>query len=165
MLSSETDLVEQDDALLICIGNVLRGDDGLAAALEPELAAHRCNVIVAHQLVPELAWPLSQARLAIFIDAAIDLRAGRVRCRRVDPSTAAAQRLCHHHDAAALLRLTQTVYGRAPQSWEISVGGQSWNCGESLSPPVVAALRRVLRLVDALLARHSFNRSSRERSA
>ena len=61
--------------LIIGYGNPLRGDDGLGWQVASELA--KCvdaliSVVAVHQLTPELAEPVSDADLVIFVDSSCD---------------------------------------------------------------------------------------------
>ena len=66
--------------LVLGYGNILRTDDGIGwrvaecLADDPRLAG--VSVIGCHQLTPELALDLSQASLAILVDAAVGPAAG-----------------------------------------------------------------------------------------
>ena len=66
-------------ALIIGYGNPLRGDDGLGWRAAEQLAEiipqSEAEVIACHQLTPELAEPISRARLVIFIDMSLELAA------------------------------------------------------------------------------------------
>lgn len=57
----------------------------------------------------------------------------------------------HVFDAGALLGLTQLLYGRAPRTWLVTIGGCQWDRPDELSAPVWQAVRRVC---DALRAAH-----------
>ena len=143
--------------VVICVGNPLRGDDAVgpraAAALEPA-GGDWYELLVAHQLAPEMALPLSRARLAIVIDAATDLAPGVIRRRRIGrplrPAPGGA--LGHHHDIDSLLSMARSAFGGAAETWELTVGGQSWELGRPLSPVVSAAIPRVLHNVDLIIA-------------
>src|SRR5262245_41264787 len=63
-----------DGVLVIGYGNTLRGEDGIGPAVAEEVAARGLpgvRVIVAHQLTPELAADIADARLVVFVDAAV----------------------------------------------------------------------------------------------
>jgi hypothetical protein len=44
------------------------------------------------------------------------------------------------------------AFGRAPEAWAITVGGLAWEYGQRLSPPVRAAVPRVLHEIDLIVA-------------
>ena len=135
--------------LIIGYGNPLRGDDGFgwqaaqqyAAVLTPPLV----NVMACHQLTPELAEPISQADLVIFLDADAHGPPGRLSCRSIAAQPTGAGALSHH--------LTpQTLYGGNPAAVVLSISGAYFGYGERLSPAVNDALPGVLQHVRALAA-------------
>lgn len=138
--------------LIIGIGNPLRGDDGLGWKVADELSCElSCeprrddvHVLATHQLTPELAELASQADRVLFIDAAQSGPPGTMTCRRVLPD-APAVRLSHALSPAALLSMTEKLYGRSPAACLLTLAGDSFSPGESLSPAVAAALP-VLRM-------------------
>jgi hydrogenase maturation protease len=139
----------RDGLLLVAYGNRLRGDDGVAwhvadrvlAALAGEAAA-RLRTITAHQLTPELADAVADAGIVVFVDAACDRPPGAVVVRPVAPAPGPTAGLTHHHyDPPMVLRLAREVHGRAPaEAWLVTVGAGSFDCGETLSPTVAAAV-------------------------
>ncbi|MEI7645614.1 MAG: hydrogenase maturation protease [Chloroflexales bacterium] len=138
--------------IIIGYGSTLRGDD--AAGPRVATAAARWDLacvytIVAHQLTPELAEPLAQARLAIFVDARAG--AGGVRLRPLSPATALSSLGMHIGDPAALLALALALYGRAPRAWLITLPAHSFDLGAALSPhtrrSLAVARRRIRRLL------------------
>jgi len=162
--------------LVIGYGNPLRGDDAFGWHVAKKIAIPDCQVLTCHQLTPELAEPLSQAGLAIFIDATVERRAERLKCQMwgeppacdsaVVPSnvcerphkpaqTAGSQawRLTPHHVGIdALLSLARDLYGRSPAAYVISAVGEAFDCGETLSPAVAAVLDSAVNLVAQLIA-------------
>ena len=159
MRSRETDdTCEQiRRVLVIGYGNPLRSDDGLGQVIAERVAesarSEAINVIVAHQLTPELAEPISRATLVIFVDAAADMPAGRIKVAPVVADAhGAAGSLGHHCDPPRLLATAEKLYGRAPEAWAIFVGGASWDLAESLSPAVERLVPRLLHDVELLIA-------------
>jgi hydrogenase maturation protease len=131
-------------ALIIGYGNPLRGDDGLgwhvAHALEREGYGEDVEIIACHQLTPELAEPVSQAELVVFVDARWDGTPGSCADQTVVPRSAEAGSFSHACDPAALLGWGKDLYGGCPQAVMLSVTGESFAHGEGLSPRVLAAL-------------------------
>jgi len=138
--------------LVIGYGNTLRRDDGVgprvAAAVE-ELRLPGVRTVSCPQLTPELADPLSRAAAAVFVDAAVD-HPGQVRMRRIDPS-GSSQILAHAADPRILLALARDAFGRAPESWLLTVPVEDLDFGEQLS---LAARRGLTRAVQEVLAIH-----------
>jgi hydrogenase maturation protease len=105
------------------------------------------EILCLHQLTPELMEPLSQAEVAIFIDAAAKGEPGNLVERRVDPNTAAGAAFTHHASPEALLVGARTLYGRAPEAVMISVAGADFSLGAELSPAVSRCLGEVVATV------------------
>ena len=139
---------EVDGLLIIGYGNPIRGDDGAGAYAVRALRRRGFPGIETHQLTPELAGPLSRARLAVFIDADTTLAPGQV---RVTPVAGAGEAPFEHHASpGAILRLTREVHGRAPDALRIGIGGESFELGEKLSHAARRAVRETLALVQRL---------------
>jgi hydrogenase maturation protease len=141
--------------LIIGYGNTLRSDDALGWRAAEQIAASQAGgsveVQLHHQLGPELAQPLSEVDLAIFIDAGCQGTPGQVSCQQVEPSDASSS-FTHHFNPGLLLAMAKHLFGRYPRTFIISVIGESFACGETLSPAVQRALPAVQRLVADLLA-------------
>jgi len=138
-------------ALVIGYGNTLRRDDGVgpfvAGLLKPSPGLH---VITRHQLTPELAEPVSQADLVIFVDARADRTAGEIVMEPVPPRDST---LIHQLGPGALLQWSLKLYGRTPEAILIGIGGESFDLGEGLTPAVERAAREALRAIQKLLHR------------
>lgn len=119
--------------LLIGIGNTLRRDDA-AGSVVVERFAHRseCHTLVAQQLLPEHADELADFDRVVFVDAAVP--ADRVRFERLGP-VVRQPALGHKCDPAWLLRFCETLHGRSPQAWLLTVPAYDIGFGEGLSEP------------------------------
>jgi hydrogenase maturation protease len=122
-------------AIVIGYGSTLRGDDAagprvVAAVARWELPGLRA--IAVHQLTPELAEPLSQAGIAIFVDARVG--GGGVRLRPLRPTDRLSALDMHIGNPAALLALAHALYGRTPRAWLITLPAHNFELGTSLSP-------------------------------
>jgi hydrogenase maturation protease len=108
------------------------------------------EVVSCQQLLPELAERLSRVELAVFVDAAVDLPAGKIRTVRIKAEATAT--LGHHATPTSLLTLAQRVYGRGPQALLVSIGAASLEFGETLSEAVAAAVPKAIAAVQAALS-------------
>lgn len=137
--------------VVIGYGNPLRGDDGLGwrAAEVVQARLPEAEVLTCHQLTPELAETLSQAARAAFVDVAVDQPPGRLQQTRLRPEAGARLGLTHQFTPTTLLGLARGLYGRAPDAVLFTVGGQSFDYTDSLSPLVEAALPELVRLISA----------------
>jgi hydrogenase maturation protease len=153
--------------LIIAYGNPLRCDDGLAwcaaDALEGKFSASEVEILRVHQLAPELAENLTRCDTVIFVDAA-SADGGRgnpgdVRCLEVGLSEG-PPRFSHQLSPGAVVALARQLFGASPCGFTVTLSGQCFDHGESLSPVVVAAIpalvARIEVLVEAALSRESF---------
>jgi hydrogenase maturation protease len=144
-------------ALVIGYGNPLRGDDGLGqevAALVAGWGRPDVQALAVHQLTPELAEPLSRARLAIFVDAYPAPGGGTVRVQRLEPG-GTSPALGHTGDPRFLLGLAEAVYGGCPSAWLVTVPGTDFDGGLGLSPAARRGIRTAVRRIARLLRERS----------
>lgn len=146
-------------ALVIGYGNPLRGDDGIgwhvanALAADPRSAGLR--VISAHQLSPEHAEDLAGADVAVLVDAQVDgdppPRPGHWVVDRIEPPVGATGSgpgaWSHHCTPESLAELARELYGRAATVVVVGVGVRCTDPGESLSPPLAAAVPSIVAAV------------------
>jgi len=139
------------DFLVIGYGNTLRSDDGVGAkvaAAVAELALPGVTALVRHQLTPELAEPVSEARAVVFVDAAADAST-EVQMRPVEPA-AGAQLMAHAADPRTLLALARQLFGRCPPAWWLTIPVENLEFGEELSPLARRGFRMALDKIRAL---------------
>ncbi|MDX2034683.1 MAG: hydrogenase maturation protease [Blastocatellia bacterium] len=143
-------------SLIIGYGNELRGDDGAglaAARLLAESLGEEVEVVSCRQLTPELSEAASRAELLLFLDAAAEAP-GEVRVREIPAeATGAAPAFTHHLTPGQLLHLAQSLYGRAPRAFLITIGGESFDLADELSPTAQTALPAVIAACRLLLSR------------
>lgn len=139
-----------DRLLIIGFGHPLRGDDGLGWRAAEQLAAAGRPALACQELTPELAEPISQAGRVVFIDAAAEGEPGHLQITDLTPGPADPGAFSHQLTPAGLLALAGAWYGRTPPATLITAAGADFGYSETLSPPVTAALARILRLVAAL---------------
>lgn len=140
--------------LVIGIGNILRGDDGVgwrAAELLTCEVPRIADVIACLQLTPELAEPLSQTDRVIFIDACTEGKPGLLDICNLQPRASDDYCLFHHLDPCVLLGLSQAWFKRCPDAVLVTVAGEQFDYQEVLSPPVQTALGRVVQTVHILV--------------
>jgi len=142
--------------LVVAWGNPLRGDDGVAWHVVETLRSARLRPDApplllrhAHQLTPELAEPVSRAAGVVFIDACADGVPGEVRCTPLAPG-GTDEPVTHTVAPQTILSYAERLYGRAPKAVLVTVCGDSFAHGESLSPAVLRAVPRAARRVRAL---------------
>ena len=140
--------------LVIGFGNPLRGDDGLghvaAQRLEDILRDSRVEIILAHQLMPEMSEPISRAGLVIFIDASASDPPGHVACTEIEPATNSSIRETHELGPSQLLGLARNLFGRCARGVLFSVGTNDFELREGLSPQAAAGVDEVVKRAGAL---------------
>ncbi len=147
-------------AILIGCGNPLRGDDGvgwqIVQQVQDLMVSEQVTFLTCHQLTPELAEQLSQAELAIFVDACVGEPQGAVRCQPVQPLPSRHLTLSHHFSPSTLLGFAQQFFGKAPKAFLVSINGANFGYKEGLSPLVAEALPCAVQLVLQLLRNEGF---------
>lgn len=137
--------------LIIGYGNPLRGDDGLgvevARCLKEIIRDESVEVLSQHQLMPELADPVSRASLVVFVDACVGDTPGHWSCEEVKPTEQPPQPVSHHFTPATLLAYAQMVFGACPRALAVSVVAGSFECGDRLSPAVAAVVPEVVKFI------------------
>ena len=138
--------------LIIGYGNTLRSDDGVGPFVAHQFAMRfpAVNVLTPHQLLPELVEPISDAQIVVFVDASVEGRVGQVTVQPVCPS-ANEDAFSHNVTPAGLLAGAQSLFGGAPDAWLVTITGEDFTLGETLSEPVHAAVPGILEKITHLL--------------
>ena len=142
-----------DAVLVIAWGDPMREDDGVAwqvleglRTLRPRPGLPALHLRHAHQLSPELAECVSRAAGVVFVDACRDGVPGQVRSAPVGPS-AGWNPLAHSLSPQGLLLYAEELFGRAPEAVVVSIAGERFEVGETLSPVVRRAIPRAIRAI------------------
>jgi hydrogenase maturation protease len=142
-------------ALVIGYGNPSRCDDGFgwkfAESLRQICSSKEAEILHCHQLVPELAEAISKARVVIFVDAKSNGEPGTTDVQTIK-SARGNRSNTHHLDPAALLALSETLYGVNPESLLVTVAGKEFEHGDELSPAVAAAMPAALGQVRNIIS-------------
>ncbi|MCB8988477.1 MAG: hydrogenase maturation protease [Ardenticatenaceae bacterium] len=144
------------DVLLIGYGNPLRGDDGIGWCVVEEIANRQSPIsnlhpIAVHQLLPELAEPISETDLVIFVDASVEGEPGAIAVRAIEPEPPQIGAFTHHFDPAGLVGYARDLYGRFPRAYLVTVTAVSLGYGEGLSDTLEAALPDLLQQIGQLI--------------
>ena len=147
---------------MLACGNSQRGDDGVAHQVVSYLRNHlsyataEFHAVKFHcqqQWTPELAKPISQAEIVIFVDAAVGAPSGSITCRRLQPVSDAPLASTHHISPNYLLLLAQELYGKSPaRAYSLTIAGDSFESEETVSPPVRRAIPGSAERIKQLLA-------------
>ena len=124
--------------LVIGVGNPLRGDDGVGLVLVRRLQAHfGSRLPTLEMMAPDVAWTerIAACRELLVIDAAA---AAADPFRLVDITAASSPLpaggwVSHRFDWPAILTLARQVYGHAPRTRLLAIGGVDFGIRESLS--------------------------------
>ena len=143
--------------VIIGYGNPLREDDGLGWRAADLLASHpglgSAEIIQRHQLLPELVEDLTNAAVVVFLDAAMDLAPGEVRCERVEAEE--MNGCSHQFGHSQLLGLAIDLNGCGQVAYLIRGGVCKTDLGDRLSPVgcrcAEAMADAAIRLLDGLL--------------
>jgi hydrogenase maturation protease len=142
--------------LVLACGNTLRGDDGvgwaIAERLEGDSTLADVEVVVAHQLTPEMAGPISLAETVIFVDCSAVSRPGEVSVFPVEAARKDNSSLTHNVDPASLLALAKGIFASSPgRAFAVTVGGRSFDLTEELSEAVRLAIPEAVLEIKKLL--------------
>lgn len=146
-------------ALVIGIGNLLRGDDGVGWLLVRELegrpprrgSPEAPQLRRVQQLTPELAEPVAAAARVLFVDAWLAPPGAMPSCRSLRPD-AAGSGSSHHLEPGQLLALARLLYGRAPAAAHLLVPAMAFPHGAVLSAELRSHLPEARRLLHDWLA-------------
>ena len=143
--------------LIVCIGNPLRSDDGIAWRVGQELSSEKMpdgvQVIATHQLTPEISELASQAEKILFVDAADDGPPGNIKCERIGPG-ATPLRHSHKLSPEEVLAFCQHLYSRSPAAHLLTIAGESFEPGVSLTPAVSVAADELRKRIRDFIAGH-----------
>jgi hydrogenase maturation protease len=138
--------------LIVGYGNPLRCDDGVgwraAEALSRSLPFPEIEIVIRHQLAPELADNLRYADLVFFIDAAHAGQPGELTCEPLTSQQGITG--SHQLSPAHLLALAQQLYGATPRAFAVSLCGACFEHGSTISATVEAGLPKLTALVENL---------------
>ena len=146
-------------ALIVAYGNPLRSDDGLAwraaDALAPKFSESDVEIFRLHQLTPELADTVRNFGTVIFVDAAsCDAshdKPGMIRLEEVRGGTSEPARFSHVLSPTKVLDLALQLYRASPRAFIITVTGEKFDHGDSLSAPVASALPELVARIEHLI--------------
>lgn len=163
--------------VIIGYGNSLRTDDGFGPAVAARLQAALGNepivaqrprsapggepavtVLSAQQLLPEHVDLLRDARLVLLVDASEEAP-GSIRLRLMQgPGSSAPNPAAHALSPDALVALARALHGRVPKTLLLSVGGFSFDAGESLTVEMTIladqTAQAIATRIHRLLTRH-----------
>jgi len=150
--------------LIIAYGNRDRQDDGagwhvlalvaaqlsLQAPEQPgewvETKDGSLRLLYLYQLLPEMAEDLMDYAEVIFVDAHNAAELLELVFEPVNP-TWQHSAFTHHLSIGELLMITQTLFGRCPEAWLLSVRGYVFAFSQELSPQTQALARQAAEML------------------
>ncbi len=153
------------EILIIGYGNTLRSDDGVGqrvAELVAEWNLPNVRSLPVHQLTPELAEPISQAELVIFVDAYPATSEQGLQVHKLADETPfppfergelEGLNIGHSGNPRSLLALSQLVYKNAPPAWWILVPAVNFEFGESFSAKTTENIQYTLAQIQQIIVK------------
>jgi len=139
--------------LVIGYGNEQRGDDAVGALVARAVATWELpdvQAISVHQLTPELAHTLAEARAVLFIDAACCAGEADFTVQAIT-GLAGHEVGGHGGDPRALLALADALYQRRPPAWWLTIPAERFAFGAELSPTACRGMLLSLRFLRDLI--------------
>lgn len=144
--------IHNSQFLVIGYGSVLHSDDAVGQMVAEAVMDWQLpdvKAVATTQLTPELAELISQAGEVFFVDAAIKpIKPHKPRrcfgLIRLQPAHDAYELGQHFGDPRTMLALAQVLYGRCPKAWLITIPGQNFDLGETLSPQTECGMAQAL---------------------
>jgi len=138
-------------ALIVCYGNPMRSDDGVAwrvaEHLAPRLDKASTELLCRVQLTPELADAMSQVDRVLFVDAAAGGEPGEIRWSSIRADEhipmLPGPNFTHQSSPQSLLSLCRIVYKVAPETSVVTVSAASFELGEALTEKVETVIVEV----------------------
>jgi hydrogenase maturation protease len=135
------------DMLVIGVGNVLRGDDGVGPAVVEAVEALEIRGLrgeAHHQLTPELSVRLGEVAFVVFVDASVKHATGGVVVRELggQDDVGGIGWTGHHLTPEGLLALSMELCGCRPRAWCVEVSVEEFGWG----PGLTAQTRRGVRM-------------------
>ena len=122
-----------EKTLVIGIGNISRGDDGLGWAFANRLIDdERFDVQYRYQLQVEDAELISGYKEVWFIDASHTGYHSGFDCKKVEPESKYSY-TTHELHPSSVVYLCNDLYGRSPDTYLLGISGDEWELGHQMS--------------------------------
>jgi hydrogenase maturation protease len=128
----------------------------VADALEARFSSAEVEILRLHQLMPELAEKVTHAKAVIFVDAASsdrgERRPGEMRFEEIHSEGLSAQsRFSHHLTPGMVVTLAAQLYGGRARAFSVTLTGQNFDHGESLSAAVEESFPEFVHRIEDLV--------------
>ena len=135
--------------LVIGIGNIGRGDDGLGWKMADnicEMKWDNVSVEYRYQLQVEDAQLVSEFPMVVFVDASKEKLPGGYSWQPCKPGDHYFYS-SHMQSPETVLYLSETLYGKRPGAFILAIEGEKWDIGESLSKIAEQHFKRALSFI------------------
>jgi len=137
--------------LIICIGNEIRSDDGVAIHLARELEKLKfpeIEVITTHQLIPELADTISQFDLVIFVDASVETNKN-IKLIKIEKNENQSEISTFHSlSPETLVHLSEKIFNKNPEAYILKIPANNFEFGTELHPQTK---QKMFEAIDTLI--------------
>ena len=142
--------------LVVGYGNTLRGDDA-AGVIAAELVRERLpgvDVVVVHDIQPELAEALTRRPLVIFLDAAEGIE--ELVCATIDTSAPVPPVQSHLFSPSQILALCSSLYGSIPPKvYIVGIPAHDFSYAQEISALTAVAIEESVDVVGKLIEEHN----------
>lgn len=121
-----------NSSLIIAIGNDARGDDGLGWEFAGHVADESTDIELRYQLQIEDAELIARYRRVLFVDACVAPCDGGFSIERLLPGDEPGVS-SHRLAPETVLALSESLFGRLPESYLLRIDGESFTLGEPIS--------------------------------
>jgi len=145
--------------LIIGYGNPLREDDAagfLAAEKLAEIYAKDDSIEVMPliQLTPELAEPISRAKLVVFIDTALEGAPGHILIEEIGITGNGSGSHAHDLRPAAIMQMAKSLYSQSPKAYLITITGLNFGLKQGLTETLHNRLSDLIQTVTDVTANY-----------
>jgi len=144
------------ETLLIGIGNISRGDDGIGWLFADDIETNFSREITVEkvfQLVVEDAYKILNYDLVIFVDASVNYFLTGFNFRKLNiPDEIKTSFTSHAQAPENIIFLAAQLFNYTGTAYVLEIGGQDWELGEELSGYGRQNLHRALTFLKKWLA-------------
>ncbi|HIK37105.1 MAG: hydrogenase maturation protease [Geminocystis sp.] len=140
--------------LLIGYGNTLRSDDGVGYMVACQLQSQNIpglETIATLSLTPELSEKMAEYQTVIFVDACVSQ--DTLTLTRIETPHQPPDNWPHKLTPASLLKLTQWIYHKTPDTWIIAIPAKNLDFGQNISQCTKKQAQLAIELVKNFISR------------
>lgn len=133
--------------LVVCIGNIARGDDGLGwrfADMLDDLALENVTIEYRYQLQVEDTLMVCEFPLVVFVDSTEEILENGFSFTKCMPATNYFFS-SHMQNPENILYLSETLYSKTPEAYILAMEGEDWELGNRLSEKAETHLHKAFK--------------------